>query len=144
MLDPAAHVRSRCRVPECRRYHLREVLQSSLKLLQPILGGKGEAQVATLHTRPEETVGGERPDHRLLRTKDTVVELQDEVHRPSLEVVELIQIRPQVAIEMDPPSPHDRLRQSEPIGDDGVDVQIDRPIEVMLLEQKVHLSRRPQ
>ena len=45
---------------------------------------------------------------------------------------------------MDPPSPHDRLRQPEPIGDDGVDVQIDRPIEVMLLEQKVHLSRRPQ
>ena len=32
MLDPATHVRSRRRVSECRRDHLREVLKSSLKL----------------------------------------------------------------------------------------------------------------
>ena len=53
VLDPAAHVGPRRRVLQSCRDDLREVLESLLEVLQPIPGGKGEAQVSTLHMRPE-------------------------------------------------------------------------------------------
>ena len=53
VLDPAAHVGSRRRVLQSRRDDLGEVLEPLLEVLQPIPGGKGEAQVSTLHMRPE-------------------------------------------------------------------------------------------
>ena len=70
--------------------------------------------------RPEEAVGGERLDDRLLRLQETIVKLEDKVPRVPLEVVELIEVRPEVAIEMHLSPSHDRLRQAETIGDDAV------------------------